>query len=196
MSKIRINNYTFNKTAKTISFTDYKTISLDGLLLITNVTSNIIIYNFASPALGGSVSGNTLTLNYDTSSMSNTDKLQILYDDPNTNSATDESILLLRRIVKELESSATVDRANRQRVVIDGYKSDIAGNTIDCLGAVLTGSNVGLAGQSAQIAPPYNSLGSPWFNYTWEGPVDQRFRVAEDSHISYQLGIRSHLTFS
>jgi len=67
--KIRINNYAFNKTAKTVTFTDYTSISLDGLLLVTNVASNVIIYNFASPALGGTVSGNVLTLDYDTSSM-------------------------------------------------------------------------------------------------------------------------------
>jgi len=54
---------------------------LDSILLITNVTDNIIIYNFADPTKGGTVSDNVLTLTYDTSSMSNTDKLLIFYDD-------------------------------------------------------------------------------------------------------------------
>lgn len=79
--KIKIDNYSFNKTAKTITFSDYTTIRLDGILLITNVTRNIIIYNFAAPTKGGTVLGNVLTLTYDTSSMNNADKLLIYYDD-------------------------------------------------------------------------------------------------------------------
>jgi len=59
--KILIQNYTFDKTAKTVTFTDYSSIRLDSLLLITNVTSNVIIYNFASPALGGAVNGKGCT---------------------------------------------------------------------------------------------------------------------------------------
>jgi len=78
--KIKIDNYIFNKTTKEISFLDYNTISLDSILLITNVVSNTIIYNFADPLKGGSVNNNVLTLIYDTSSMNDNDKLQIFYD--------------------------------------------------------------------------------------------------------------------
>ena len=45
--KIKINNYTFNATASKVTFNDYTSINLDGVLLITNVMPNIIIYNFA-----------------------------------------------------------------------------------------------------------------------------------------------------
>jgi len=79
--KTKISNYTFDKTLKTVTFSDYSSIRLDGVLLITNVTSNIIIYNFADPAKGGTVLNNVLTLLYDTSLMNNTDKLLIYYDD-------------------------------------------------------------------------------------------------------------------
>ncbi len=75
--KVKINNYTFNKTTGKVTFPDYATIRLDSILLITNVTSNIIIYNFADPSNGGSVSGNELTLDYNTASMANTDSLQM-----------------------------------------------------------------------------------------------------------------------
>lgn len=78
---IQIKNYSFDKTAKTVTFTDYVTIRLDSVRIITNVESNIIIYNFAQSGLGGSVLNNVLTLDYDTTSMSNTDKLQIVYND-------------------------------------------------------------------------------------------------------------------
>lgn len=56
---------------------------LESVLLITNVTDNIIIYNFANPALGGTLSGNVLTLDYSTVAMSDTDKLQIWYYNEN-----------------------------------------------------------------------------------------------------------------
>lgn len=79
--KTQVTNYTFDKTAKTITFTDYSEIRLDSILLITNVTDNIIVYNFADPLLGGTVAANVLTLTYDTSAMDDTDKLQIFYDD-------------------------------------------------------------------------------------------------------------------
>jgi hypothetical protein len=59
----------------------YPTITLDQILLITNVTSNTIIYNFADPTKGGSLAGNILALSADTSAMSNTDRLQIFVDD-------------------------------------------------------------------------------------------------------------------
>ena len=81
MSKIKINNYTFDKTAKTVTFTDYTTIRLDGVLLIINVTSNSIIYNFADPTKGGTVLNNIITLAFDTSTMNNADNLLIYYDD-------------------------------------------------------------------------------------------------------------------
>jgi hypothetical protein len=78
---IQIKNYSFDKTAKTVTFTDYTTIRLDSIRVITNVESNIVIYNFAQPNLGGSVLNNVLTLDYNTSAMGNTDKLQIVYND-------------------------------------------------------------------------------------------------------------------
>jgi hypothetical protein len=79
--KLLITNYTFDASAQTITFTDYASILLGNVLLITNVTDNIIIYNFANSAIGGSVATNVLTLDYDTTLMSDTDKLQIWYED-------------------------------------------------------------------------------------------------------------------
>lgn len=77
--KKRITSYTFNASAKTIVSADFA--SLESVLLITNVTDGIIIYNFADPARGATLSGTTLTLDYDTTSMDNADKLQIFIDD-------------------------------------------------------------------------------------------------------------------
>ena len=94
--KVKVNNYTFDKTAKTVTFTDYVTIRLDSILLVTNVTDNIIIYNFANAALGGNVSANVLTLDYDTSAMDNSDKLQIFYENDDVALATETTQLYIR----------------------------------------------------------------------------------------------------
>jgi len=77
--KKQITNYTFNASARTITFNDYTSINLNDILLVVNTNTNLIIYNFA--ALGGSVLSNVLTLNYNTSTMSNADKLLIYMED-------------------------------------------------------------------------------------------------------------------
>jgi len=82
--KILVKNYTFNPgvaNSGTVQFTGYSSLTLNQILLITNTTRNVIIYNFADPTVGGSISGNTLTLKADTSTMSSGDALQIFIDD-------------------------------------------------------------------------------------------------------------------
>lgn len=109
--KVQVTNYTFDKTAKTVTFTDYTTIRLDSLLLITNVTSNVIIYNFADPLLGGTVATNVLTLTYDTSAMNDTDSLQIFYEDGAielADSTNQETLNSLVDTLNELNSRLTV----------------------------------------------------------------------------------------
>lgn len=84
MAKILIGSelgsYTFDKVAKTITFTGFNA-NLERLLLITDVTNNTIIYQFNDPTLGGTLVNNVLTLTYNTNTVSfnNTDKLQIFY---------------------------------------------------------------------------------------------------------------------
>ena len=116
MKKI-VTIYSFNPTAKTVTLGNYLTVDQKGLLLITNVTDNIIIYNFADPTQGGTVAGNKITLQYDTSSMSSGDNLQIFYDDGESESfgglsaqlehLTDE-VIKLRTVIK-LNSGITLD---------------------------------------------------------------------------------------
>ena len=76
-----IKDYIFDPTNKNVVFNNYDKIDLERVLLITNVTDNVIIYNFANPEAGGHVvNNNILNLQYDTTTMSNTDKLQIFYE--------------------------------------------------------------------------------------------------------------------
>jgi hypothetical protein len=75
-------SYVFDPSSQTIEFLG-EGFDIARLKLITNKTNNEIIYNFADPAAGnGGVSGNLLTLVYDTSSMSATDPLQVVIDVP------------------------------------------------------------------------------------------------------------------
>ena len=70
--------YTFDASAKTITFSGaFSSLELPHIKVITNVTDNIMIYQFNEPTLGGSLTGLVLTLDYDTTSMSDTDELQI-----------------------------------------------------------------------------------------------------------------------
>jgi len=114
MAKIAIRNYTFNKATKQVTFTDYANIRLDEILLITNVTSNVIIYNFADNTKGGTVSSNVLTLTYDTTSMNNSDKLLIYYDDPtvSTDFATQTTLAQIKTDVDKIPSSPATEGGN------------------------------------------------------------------------------------
>lgn len=88
--KTLISNYAFDASEKTITFSDYESIALRNILIITNVTDQIIIYNFADTTKGGSVATNVLTLEYDSSSMSDTDVLQIWYWDTSSEQAIND----------------------------------------------------------------------------------------------------------
>ena len=86
MAKKLVRTYTFTAASKTVAFLGNYT--LNQLLLITNTTRNIIIYNFADASLGATRSYNsvtdttTFTLTYNTAAaMANADTLQVYVDD-------------------------------------------------------------------------------------------------------------------
>ena len=85
MAKKLAYNYKFDASAQTVTISGYYT--LRKLVLITNVTDGAIIYNFADAGAGATVSYNDLTdettisLVYNTTSMSDSDELQILIED-------------------------------------------------------------------------------------------------------------------
>jgi hypothetical protein len=129
--KILFEDYTFNASAKQIRFNTTSVIGLEQLLIITNVTDNIIIYNFADPSAGGTISNNVLTLDYNTVSMSNTDSLQIFIDSL-LSPASDEMLqsvqeqtALLMRMVKLLEPSSVQGTSGRQQVDINVVNSAV-----------------------------------------------------------------------
>ena len=124
--KILFEDYTFNAAAKQITFNTSETITLPQLLLITNVTDNLIVYNFADPNYGGTITNNVLTLTYNTSLMSDSDSLQIFLENQYTPASQEtlqylsDQTALLGRVVKLLEPSSRQDTAGRQSVDIGG----------------------------------------------------------------------------
>lgn len=75
-----ITDYNFDKDNGLITLTEFSSINLERVLIITNVTAGVVIYQFNEPAKLATVSGNAINLAYDTSAMSNSDKLMIYVD--------------------------------------------------------------------------------------------------------------------
>ena len=85
MAKKLLQYYTFDASAQTITIDGIY--GLDRFLMITNVTDNIIMYifsnsdfNFSSYSIDTAAETTTVVLDYDTTSMSDTDELQIFVE--------------------------------------------------------------------------------------------------------------------
>lgn len=83
------------------------------------------------------------------------------------NPAEEESITLLKRIVKLLESNAVVDVANRQRITVE---------VLPTLATVTTVSSI--------------------TNLAAWGGVDPRYSIMDTARNTYANGIRKNLTFT
>lgn len=99
--------------------------------------------------------------------------------DTRINPVQDDSVILLRRIVKLMESQATVDLGNRQRVTIDSLGS--LGATMPVSGSLTTAGTVSTVSTVSAIT-------------TFLGQNQQAFQdVARNT---YANGIRNNLIFS
>jgi hypothetical protein len=185
-------SYTFNAATRQVTISIGSDITLSNVLLITNVTANTIIYNFASSTLGQtSFSNNVITLDYDTSSMSNNDVLQI-YLDLESNEETLHT--LLRRMNKLLESNAVVDSSLRQRVVVEAAPTTAVTLATAPTTAVTNTTGFGTAYTINTPTNPYGQVSSNVLA-VYEGPVDQRWRIIDSARAAYGT-IRSNLIFS
>lgn len=75
-----VSNYTFDASAKTVTFNDFDSVDISRLALITNVTDGVVIYQFQKSTKGATVLRNVVTLEYDTTDMEDTDLLRIDYN--------------------------------------------------------------------------------------------------------------------
>ena len=96
-------NYTFNPATRTVTING-KFIRRETLVLILNVTTNTVIYNFADSNLNATsytaavnptslVETTTIVLNYNTTSMTANDKLSIIVDEVNETIYPSETLL-------------------------------------------------------------------------------------------------------
>ena len=182
-------NYTFVPASNTITFSNVPyTLSANNILLITNVTANTIIYNFADPSTGAvSFTNNVLTLDYNTSAMSANDTLQIYFD----LESNEESLLtLLRRMNILLESNAVVDSSQRQRVAVETMPSTAVTGTV----GITNASGLGPTNTVNAASNPYNTSSLQVQNI-FEGPVDQRWRIIDAARAAYGSAIRANLIY-
>lgn len=99
------------------------------------------------------------------------------------NPASEESIILLRRIAKILESTAAADPQQRQRFTLDAIAGSLTLATITTVGAVTGITNALPAGT--------NTIGNIG---TLNGWNQQMF--ADPARTAYNTGIRNQLTFA
>lgn len=123
--KTLINNsdYVFNPVARTITLTD--SYDLEQILVITNTTDQIMIYSSFDTTLGGTISGNVLTLEYNTTSMSADDSLQIWVWDYDAVSLVD-LVPALKILLQAIANPSYVDKtANQLRAQVTGTISTV-----------------------------------------------------------------------
>jgi len=88
MKKLIPSGYQFLASSRVVNFPPslygpQNPVSIENLLLITNVSKGQIIYNFADSTATGAVNSTSgFLLGFNTTSMANTDRLQIFYDVP------------------------------------------------------------------------------------------------------------------
>lgn len=98
------------------------------------------------------------------------------------NPATDDSIVLLRRMVKIMESQASADAGNRQRITIDSLGPNTAVTTSVPVSGTMTVSSATLAASSATVG-----------SVLLDGQGHQMFQ--DLAKTAYATGIRNQLTF-
>jgi hypothetical protein len=128
-------------------FLDIPNFDPKRLVAIINQTRGVMIYSTGSIDLRySSISGNTLTLFFDTTGHSASDVLQVIYnsDSPLEVIAdkTNETISLLNILVDLLFSNAIVDAGQRQKIVIDAITAGLTLATVTTVGTVGTVSAV------------------------------------------------------
>jgi hypothetical protein len=133
-------SYTFNAGAKTITFgANYSTIALSDILYVLNAKSGTatVIYDPTDAAKGGTYAGRTLTLNYDTTSMSNSDPLQIIIAEGDVGSQINDLAVTLRQYLMAIQNPPYVQSGSAQVNVTGGTLP-----TVTTVGTVTTCSTV------------------------------------------------------
>jgi hypothetical protein len=150
-----LGSYTFDKVAKTITFSGF-TASLERVLMVTDTTNNTIIYQFNDPTKGGTLLNNILTLTYNTNTVAfnNTDALQIFYwsEEPQQVSLEDLS-MILKRFTQLIERPAYMTALGNLKVdlAVSGNYSSAGGGLPVTVSNTIAVTNIsGTIGGAAQ----------------------------------------------
>ncbi len=109
----------------------------------------------------------------------------------NANQASSEEALLLRRIIKLMESNAVVDINKRQKINVETITGAGLGTGISGLNA---GAGVAVPNSPTANAPQPNANTTYWQN-VFVGPVDQRYLIKDQARNTYANSIRSKISF-
>lgn len=169
-----VDSYTFTASAKTVKFNDYGQIRLEGVKLITNITTGTIIYQFNDATKNGTVSNNILTLTHDTTSMSDSDKLMIIYESPEARSIMSGVVTLLLNIFTFIKNPSWATRVNGQQLVKVSLDQQTV--NISTVNAVTTVSTV-----------------STITNLNGINSLDSRWLIFNQWNQNYRLGLRDRI---
>lgn len=104
------------------------------------------------------------------------------------NPATDDSAMLLRRLLRQVDSLAVVDSAQRQKVTLDSITSGLTLSTVTTVGTVSTVTAVTTVSTVSTVTSATNLVAL--------GGVDGRYLHIDTARNMYSNGIRSNLLFS
>ena len=128
--------FAFDPVAGTIAFSGLPDLTLANVLVVTNVTAGVMLYNFADPAMGGSLTGNVLSLEGATTGMAATDTLQVWVDVP-AETPVDLRVVL-RKVLTALVYPPWLDRVQNRRMA----RVTVESGTVSTVGTVTNVSSI------------------------------------------------------
>lgn len=146
-------------------------LALDATLQSTN--SAIADVETAVAALDSSIDATTSAVVANTAAVN-----QGAEDTVDAVTLMSEQVILLRKLLKIMESQATIDSLQRQRVTVDALTSGLTLSGVTTVGSISTLPTLSTVTNVNQFAS-----------------VDLRFQWAENARIAYNTGIRSKLTY-
>ena len=172
---VDIGEYSFSAAGKTVTLTAIKNLGIGEILSITNLEDNVKIFDNQVAGSGGSISSNVITLDYDTTTMSDTDELQVLVHynvELDYDSGTEKTTLFntppFHRQSEHLVDEATLD--------IGKYFKSIEMDTFNTLDISIIAADAGSAAfnlkiyrtqdKDAVVPATGGTAGSTWHDIT------------------------------
>lgn len=184
---IQAGNYTFDASARTIAITGMSALTIEQILSIINITRNEIIYSPAHHKGGvGTISGNVISLDYDTTNHADTDKLQIFIE---------RQYIYIR---DEMDDTKLSINSDRQLRVIKESKIDTNNSTSNTLNAneVFTGVGTNISKHcnlTVQLFADQNSANNGMQfqfstdNVNWDDTYDFTFTANEARRFQFAV---------